>query len=262
MTSAPALSRDRMQAVARYIVSFLALTTSSACLSDSVINPSDMPAPPPAASLDADLSFFAERTPVPGGGTTSWAQALQTVAAARSDMAVLEVPEALLRAATAGQGMRDGGAWRWPFSTVVDGAPYEGELRSTVVGHRYEWNLFVSAPDRVPQLSDYLWAQGYTGTGGHDGLWSLADVAAGSDSVVARVSWIRNPENFVSFGFSASDTAGWRFERTQAGNALTYIVHSIPEARVTWDPATGTGGSWTLATSTSCWDENLHDVSC
>jgi hypothetical protein len=252
-----------MHLKAHHIALLVAMTAAAACNPDITIDPSDRPEPPPAAAFDADLSFFEDRTPAEGGTTTGWAEALATVAAARSEMAVLEVPEALLRAATAGEGTRAGQAWRWPFSTSVGGDRYEGELRGTVVGStQYEWNLFVSAPDRSPQLTDYLWAQAYAAPAGHQGIWSLADAEAATDTIIARVSWLRATDNSISFAFSASDSAGWKYERSAAGNVLTYIVFSAPRYRVVWVPATGVGSSWTSTTSTSCWDENVHDVGC
>lgn len=240
----------------------LLVFVATGCMSGDLIDPSDRPDPPPAAAFDADFSYFEGKTPAPDGTASSWAQALQTVALARSEMEVLDVPEALVRAATAGQGTRDGDAWRWPFSTTVNEEPYEGELRSTVAGGQYRWDLIVSAPDHSPQLTNYLWAQGNTLSGGNEGGWALADVASGSDSIAARVSWVRNVENGVNFGFSASDTAGWLFERSQAGNILTYYVYSVPQYGVTWFPASGTGRSWTSATGNACWNEDLHDVAC
>jgi hypothetical protein len=250
-----------MHLKSRAVALTLAAIAASACSSDSVIDPSDRPDPPPADAFNADFSFFEARTPEPGGATTSWTQALQTVASARSEMALLAVPEALVRAANGATATRDGPFWLWPFSTTVDDDPYEGQLRSTVVGNQYEWNLFVTAPLHTPVLEDYLWAQGHTLSNGFEGIWSIADAAAGTDSVVARVSWIVNAENSVNFGFSASDSAGWTYERSQGGNVLTYVVFAIPRARVTWFP-NGTGRTWTAATASACWDEDLHDIAC
>lgn len=241
----------------------LLLFAASACAPDvDIVDPADQPEPPPAAAFDADFTFFETRTPAPGGSTSNWSQALQTVGLARSEMEVLHVPEALVRAATAGQPTRDGNQWLWPLATSVDTEPYEGELRSTLFGGHYQWNLIVSAPDHSPQLTSYLWAQGLSVPGGQEGFWALGDVATASDSIVARVSWVRNTEDGVNFGFSAADTAGWTYERSQAANTLTYYVFSAPEYRVTWSPATGTGSTWTSATGQACWNEDLHDVAC
>lgn len=240
----------------------LLILLTAGCMSDDVVAPTGQPDPPPAAAFDADFSFFHSQSPAADGATSSWTEALETVELAAAAMAVLEVPEALVRAASAAQGTADGAGWTWPFSTTVDGEPYEGELRSRVAGSFYQWDLIVSAPDHSPQLTNYLWAQGTSVPGGHEGAWALADAGAGSDSLAARVSWVRNGEDRVTFGFSASDTAGWTYERTEAGNALTYYVFSTPEYRVTWNPATGAGGSWTSATGQSCWDQNQHDIAC
>lgn len=239
----------------------LTLTAASACAPDSTLDPSDRPDPPPAGAFDLDLSFFDENEPAPGGATTSWGQALQTVAFARSEMGILEVPEAMLRSATSAQGIRDGSSWRWPFDTSVDGDRYHGELRSSVVGNQYEWELIVNAPDHSPLLSNYLWALGFTPPANYEGLWRIADAEAGTDSLVAQLSWIRNPDNGINFAFSASDSAGWRFDRSLAGNVLTYYVYNSPHRRITWFP-NGTGSTWTIATMTACWNGDKQDIAC
>ena len=244
---------------------FFALTAALAgiaCSSDSIIDPSDRPQPPPADAFFADFSFFEESTPDPGGTTSSWAQALQTVALAQADMEVLEIPEALLRAANAAPGTREGSAWYWPFSTTVDGNSYDGEVRSTVVGNQYAWDLLVTSPDHAPQLNNYLWGTAITPPGFFEGQWWIADAEAGTDSLVARVSWITNPENGINFAFSDSDSAGWTYERSSAATVLTYSVYNQPHRRVTWFRETDRGSTWTAATSTACWDGALHDVAC
>ena len=246
-----------------HITWFLAVTLASGCVSDEVLDPDVRPDPPPAAAFDADFSFFEDRTPASGGGTTAWTQALQAVGAASTAMAVLEVPEALLGAAASAQATRVGDAWQWPFTTTLAGVAYAGELRShVVIGNQHEWNLWVSSLDHSPPLNDYLWALGFTSAAGLDGIWSLADAAAGTDSIAARLSWVRNSENGVNFAFAVSDTAGWTYERSAASTVLTFVVHSAPEARVTWSTQSGMGTSWTPATSTSCWNADLHDVAC
>jgi hypothetical protein len=245
-----------------HIALLLAVTLASGCIEDNVLDPDDRPNPPPAAAFDADFSFFEDRTPASGGGTTAWTQALQSVGAARSAMAVLEVPEALLRAAGSVQATRAGDVWQWPFTTTVAGVAYAGELRSHIVANQHEWSLSVSSLDHSPPLNDYLWAVGITSAAGFDGVWSLADAEAGTNSVAARISWVRNSEDGVNFGFAVSDTAAWTYERSSAGTVLTYVVYSAPEARVTWSTQTGMGTSWTPETSTSCWNADLHDVAC
>lgn len=245
----------------RLIALMLAVTAASACGTDGIIDPSDRPDPPPAAAFDLDLSFFDATTPAPNGATTAWAQALQTVAAARSDMAMLETTEALLRAAASATGARDGQHWSWPFSTTIDGDPFDGQLRSTVTGNQYQWNLFVTAPQHSPQLNDYLWAQGYASPGNNDGFWYLVDAEAGTDTIVAALTWVRNVEDGINFGFSDSDSTRWTFERASAGNVLTYMVVNQPRRRITWFPS-GRGQTWTSATNIACWDENQHDVAC
>jgi hypothetical protein len=238
----------------------LALATG-ACAPDEIIDPGDRPDPPPAAAFDADFTFFETRSPAPGGPTSSWGQALQTVAMARADMARLDLPEAMIRDATRANGTRSGSVWTWPFDTIVAGGRYHGDLRATISGSQYAWDLVVSAPDHSPQLSGFIWGNAVTPPGGFEGRWWLADAAAGRDSVVAGVSWIVNPDNGINFAFSASDSAGWVYERALSGNVLTYVLFSLPHRRVTWLPD-GTGSSWTATTVLACWDTDLHDIVC
>lgn len=245
----------------RHLSLAFVLATSTACSVDDALSPSDRPEPPPAASFDPDLSFFDGRTPAPGGATTSWTQALQTVAAARSDMAQLVIPEALVAAAVAAPGTRDGDSWVWPFSTTIDGDPFDGELRSAIAGAEYLWNLTVTAPEHEPELVDYVIAEGRTNPNGFQGSWWLADTEAGTDSIVAAVSWIRTHEEAINFAFADSDTAAWTYERSSAGTVLTRLVYNQPRAIVSWFP-NGSGSSWTISTSRACWDSDLNDIAC
>ncbi|HEX2168346.1 MAG TPA: hypothetical protein VHG09_14020 [Longimicrobiales bacterium] len=240
----------------------LTFAALAACAPDVGLTPSDRPMTPPAAAFDPDLSFFDGRTPGEEGGTTAWGQALQTVAKARADMEMLQVPEALLRAASSVEGTRDGSSWRWPFSTTVDGDPYDGELRSSIIGEQYEWLLYVEAPDHSPPLTDYIWAQGRTGSGNFDGIWWLADAEAGTDTIAAAVSWALNLENKVNFTFAASDTSGWQYEPSSNINVLTRVAFDQPRARVTWNALTGEGSTWVAGLTTACWDEDLNDIVC
>lgn len=250
-----------MKILVKHIVLAITVSVAAACSTDGTLDPSDRPEPPPVTTLDADLSFFEERTPEPGGETSSWAQAMQTVAAAQAQLELLELPSQLFAAALAGQGVRDGDEWRWPFSVTIDGEPYDGELRGGILGDNYDWNLYVTAPAHSPPLSDYIIARGLVAPGGYEGLWWLADIEAGTDTVTAAVSWVRNLENSINFTFSRSDTTSWDFQPSSNGHILTEYVYTQPRRRVSWYPD-GSGRSWTSATSTSCWDEDLHDTQC
>ena len=245
----------------RHLSLALVLAVSSACGIDDTLSPSDRPTPPPAEAFDLDLDFFDGKTPAPGGGTTAWAQALQTVSAARSDMQKLVVPGALLNAALSGTGTRDGDEWVWPYSTAVAGDPFDGELRSRIAGVEYLWNLTTTAPDHEPELTNFVIAEGRTDSRGFEGGWWLADTEAGTDSIVAAVSWIRTHENAINFAFAQSDSAAWKFERSSAGHVLTHLVYSQPNAIVTWYPD-GSGSSWTTSTARACWNNELNDVVC
>lgn len=239
------------------------LIATAACTPEgSVLDPDERPDPLPAAALSADFSFFSERAPEEGAAATSWAEALETVALAEDQMSVLRVPQALIMEATASQGTRDELAWRWPFSTTVDGAPYDGELRAVVSANQHEWDLFVTAPDHSPALSDYLWGKAYTPSNGYDGQLWIADAAAGNADVVALVSWIHTADNDLDVAFSASEASSWTIQRSAGENALTYLVVGVPQARVVWDDATGSGSAWSSSTGEMCWDENLVDVAC
>jgi hypothetical protein len=248
-----------MRIRAKHIWPAVAMSVA-ACSGDGTLDPSDRPDPPPAATFDADFSFFEDRTPAPGGTTSSWEQALQTVSAARAGMAILEVPAVLLGAAAAVQPTRSGDEWRWQYSTTIDGDPYDGELSSTVLDNQYDWYLYVTAPDHSPQLTDYLIARGGTVAGGYEGIWWLADVEAGTDTVIAEVSWIRNLENGINFSFSSGSDA-WTYERSGQGNILKQFLFGQERRRVTWFPD-GSGRSWAAGTPDACWDEDLHDVAC
>jgi hypothetical protein len=249
-----------MNLKSKHIALFLGLS-AAACNSDSLLDPSVRPALPATAALQVDLSFFHENAPEEGSDANAWALALATVAEAEADMSAMLIPEALVRAASAGQGTLDGNVWRWPFSTTVNAEPYEGELRAVVNLNQHEWDLVVTAPDHDPALTDYLWAKAFTPSSGFDGEWYIADAANASETVVARSSWIVNGSGDVDLSYSSSQSTSWTFQRSPVTHVLTHFLVTAAQARVTWD-ADGSGSAWTANGGTLCWDANLIDVAC
>lgn len=245
----------------RHLPLALLIVSAGACSVDASLSPADRPTPPPSETFDADLAFFDDNAPEPGGSTSSFDQALQTVATARADMQMLTLPEALLSAALTSPGTRDGDDWIWPFDTIVEGDPFSGELRATIDGDGYQWDLSVTAPAHTPVLSDFVLAQGSSDSRGLAGYWWLTDVEEGTDSVVAAISWIRLHDTTIDFAFSDSDSTVWTYETSQAGTVLTRLMFSQPRARVTWLP-NGTGSSWRAGTVRACWNTDLYDVAC
>jgi hypothetical protein len=239
-----------------------ATLVAAACNADALLDPSVRPALPSTAALQVDLSFFHENAPEEGSAANAWAQALATIAEAEADIEHLILPDALVRAATAGQGSLDGNVWRWPFSTVVSEEPYEGELRAAVSGNRHEWDLVVTAPDHEPALTNFLWAKAFTPSGAFDGEWYIADAANASGEVVARSAWIVNASGSVDLSFSSSQSTGWTVQRTPVEHVLTWFLETAPQARVTWDPVERSGSVMTADEETLCWDADLIDVAC
>jgi hypothetical protein len=240
----------------------VATVMTAACSADALLDPSVRPTLPTPAALQVDFSFFHDNAPDAGSDADAWALALATIAEAEAEMELLIVPEALLRAAAAGQGSRDGNVWRWPFSTTVNAEPYEGELRAVVNGNRHEWDLVVTAPDHEPALTNYLWAKAFIPSGGFDGEWFIGDAANASAAVVARTAWLANASGSVDVSFSSSESTSWAVERTPVEHVLTWFLIAAPQARVTWDPDERSGSVMTDDAGTLCWDANLIDVPC
>ena len=235
---------------------------AAACTPDSLLDPSDRPALPAPAALQVDFSFFHENAPEEGSDADAWALALATVAQAEADMAHMIIPDALVRAASAGQGSLDGNVWRWPFSTTVNDEPYEGELLAVVNGNQHEWELVVTAPDHEPALTNYLWAKAFTPSSGFDGEWYIANAAEASGTVAARSSWLVNGSGHVDLSYSSSEFRSWTFQRSPVTHVLTHFFVTPAQARVTWDAVDGSGSAWTANGGTLCWDANLIDVAC
>jgi hypothetical protein len=240
-----------------------ATLVAAACTPDALLlDPSDRPALPAPAALQVDFAFFHDNAPEEGSDADAWAQALATIAEAEADMEHLFVPEALVRAATAGQGSLDGSVWRWPFSTTVNEEPYDGELRAVVSGNRHEWDLVVTAPDHEPALTDYLWAKAFTPSNQFDGEWFIGDAANASGTVVARLAWLVNASGSIDLSFSSSQSTSWTVQRSPAEHVLTWFLISAPQARINWDPVERSGSVMTVNGGTVCWDADLIDVTC
>ena len=250
-----------MNLKSKHIALFLGLS-AIACSSDSLLDPSVRPALPASAALQVDFSFFHDNAPEEGSDADAWALALATIASAEDDMEAMLIPEALVRAAAAGEGSLDGRVWRWPFNTTVNDEPYEGELRHVVTRNQHEWDLVVTAPDHSPALTDYLWAKAFTPSSGFDGEWYIADAANASETVVARSSWLVNTSGNVDLSYSNSSTTAWTFQRSPVAHVLTHFLITSQQAQVTWDPIDGTGSASTANGGIVCWDADMIDVAC
>lgn len=240
----------------------VATVVTAACSADALLDPSVRPALPTPAALQVGFAFFHDNAPEEGSAATAWAEALATIAEAEADMVHLTVPEALLRAASVGQGSLDGNVWRWPFSTTVNEEPYDGELLAFVNGNRHEWDLVVTAPDHEPALTNFLWAKALTPSGGFDGEWRIGDAANASGTVVTRLAWLVNASGTLDVSFSSSQETSWTIQRTPVAHVLTWFLDFEPQARVTWDPVEKSGSITTADDETLCWDADLIDVAC
>lgn len=243
---------------------FCGLLALAACSTDGPLDPSVRPDLPPVDALDADFSFFEGRTPAEGGETDNWELALTRIAAAQTEMeGPLMVPFAVLDAVSDVEGTRDGSNWRWPFSILVDGVIYDGQLQSGVVGGQYSWDLYINAPDHEPPLTNYLWATALVGAASGQGQWWFADHGAGTTEVEAVVTWIFNDNDEVEFAFSNDENIAWVYQRSENLRVLTHVFAGGAEYRVTWHADTGIGSTWTADTNiTQCWNADLHDVVC
>ncbi|HEX6135858.1 MAG TPA: hypothetical protein VFZ24_17930 [Longimicrobiales bacterium] len=235
----------------------------AACGTEGPLDPSRLPDLPVAAAFDPDFAFFA-RTPATGGTTDAWTLALQRVAAAESEISpIAAVPFAALTSAATGTPTRTSSVWRWPLSFTHGGEPYDGELRSSVTGGQHGWDLIISAPTHSPPLTNYLWMTGFTDGVGRQGLWYIADSENGTDQVSAGLSWELNAQDEISFAFSSTDSTLWTYIRGTDETTLTWLVHNQPRHVVTWNPAAGTGSTWTSGTNVEeCWNADQHDVAC
>lgn len=243
---------------------FCALLTLPGCSPDGLIDPSTQPEVPSADAFHADFSFFEGRTPAAGGETDNWQLALARVDAAEAAMSgILEIPRAALAAAGNATGTRSGNSWVFSYSTMVNDAFVDGQLRSGIAGGQYTWDLYINAPDHEPELSNYLLSTGIAGANASGGQWFIADAAAGSSDLAAVVEWVVNQSDEVDFAFSAEESVVWTYQRSDTGGTVTRLIGQQPQYRVTWNADTDTGSTWTADTNiTQCWNADLHDVAC
>ena len=191
----------------RLVGMMAALATLAACDTDGPLDPSRTPTLPPAGGFDANFSFFSSTNPGTGGTTVAWTAALQRVDSAQDEMGpILEVPFAAMTDAATATPRSSGGIWIWDVDFTVGADPYEGELRGSVAGGNYGFDLILTAETREPPLTNYLWMTGFSGATGQEGIWYIANAAAGTNQAVATMSWERSSENEASFAFSSSDS--------------------------------------------------------
>lgn len=249
---------------ARFLAAIAASLALGGCGTDGPLDPSRLPPLPPAGGFNADFSFFGSTTPGTGGTTAAWSAALGRVAAADDEMTpILAVPFAAMTDAATATPRRSGTVWSWPLDFTVDGEPYEGDLRGSVAGGNYGWDLVLTAPTHTPVLTSYLWMSGFSGPTVQEGIWYIADADEGTDQAVASMSWERSSATEASFAFSSTDSTVWAYQRDGGTITLTWLVHGQQRHVTVWTPSNGTGSTWSASNGiTLCWNSSQQDVTC
>src|SRR5688572_2842065 len=166
----------------------LALTVPLwACNNSSESNPGDAPPLPSANSMRADFSLF-EQTVVSNtaaatiGGANFLAAAFSVSVANAVTTLVMAVPVATFAAAASQDPVFEHGAFRWRYSTVVNGQCFAANLSGQGSGWNSLWEMRISASDANPPLNDFVYCSGSAALNGESGTWHVFEAAEQSAS--------------------------------------------------------------------------------
>jgi hypothetical protein len=226
--------------------------------------PSTPPLLPPLESIGLDVSFFENRAPPPGEGTSvNWTTALERIAIAESTVGrMLALPSATLQAASAQTPERQGSAWRWSYSVTVDGVSHDGALFGGVNGAANGWQMVVSAAGRTPPLANRVVFEGFSGFFGGSGQWFIPDLGTAAGDPVATVQWGQNDENAIGYVFIMEE-GRWTHTRQRQVYTLDYLTSDVaPRFRLWWDVETGRGAVSVADGDNRCWNAQQLDIAC
>lgn len=241
---------------------FLLLLTGCGVGTESEV-PSTPPLLPPLESIGIDLSFFQNRTPPAGVGTTvNWTTALERIAVAQSTVGhLLALPSATFHAASAQAPRRHGSAWHWSYSVLVDGVRHDGVLVGGINGAANAWHMSVSAPGRTPPLANQMIFEGISGFYGGSGQWLIPELGAAPGNL-GTLQWGSLDPNAIGYTLNF-DGGRWSYRRERKVHFLDYLTSDVaPRFRIWWDVETGRGAVAVGSGDNRCWNTQQLDMSC
>lgn len=232
------------------------------------------PEMPPVASMQMDLSYFAQAGGEPAASSMvglNWTAAAIRVGVANLGVSlVLAVPVATWGAAAAQTPTVESGKWHWRFSAQQGSATYGSHVTGYLDGAESVWEMRVTSSPLG--LNEFLWFDGRARVDGESGYWAFHDPATNSGADVGRIEWTHPAANTWTLRFTdtngASVNLGDRLDYGVSGNArtVTFFDASTGQAvEVGWDAVLRTG--WLIAPGynngqKACWDSALNDVAC
>lgn len=249
------------------------------------LSANDPPPVPPAASMDFDFDFFAQRGAAqtyaahPNGvdataAKSNWINAVTRVVFLNLTVADAFSPPVLaLNAALSTQPvLGDDGWFTWTYAFTDKGHDVTLRLRARVDGALVSWRMQVTDPQATPAMSDFLWFTGETRLQNDRGFWIINDRRDGKAVAVARIDWNSVSERDRSLTFRNVDAGS-----ADLGDQLEYRVadalvsitfrHAATQASfdITWNEADGTGSLKVPDYNNgerACWDEMQENRVC
>lgn len=245
---------------------------------------SQAPAPPPAASLNFDFSFFDRNggtalAALPAGaeGTqlkSNWINAVTRVVFLNLTVADLfSTPVYALNAALSQTPvLGDDGWFTWTYTVTEQGRTITLRLRGRVDGAIVTWRMYADDSAATPAMSNFLWFTGESRLDNTTGHWIFNDRREAKAVAVARIDWNAASATKRSLAFSNVETGsadmGDRLEYRVDGAIVSVTYHDQSEnkdADIRWNETTGTG-SLTVPDynngQRACWDEHQEDMVC
>jgi hypothetical protein len=247
----------------------------SACKDSTEPDNGTPPVLPPVASMQVDLSFFAQAggaAEVASGAVgLNWAAAALRVGVANLAVSlVLAVPAATWAAAGSQTPTVEEGKWHWRFNAQQGGVTHAAHVTGYLDGSESVWEMRIT--NTALGLNEFLWYDGRAALDGAAGSWSFHDAATGSATEAGRIDWTHASNTSWRVDFtdtnSASPGAGdvLRYESSGTARNVSFVDVSTGETvEIGWDSVTKAG--WLIAPAynnglKACWDASLNDAAC
>lgn len=243
------------------------------------------PAPPPAASVNFDFSFF-QRTggaqafaAHPNGveetmSKSNWINAAVRVIYINLSVADLFTApvQALNAALSTKPTLGEDGWYVWNYAFSDSGHNVSLRLRARVDGAVVTWQMYASDPQAQPALDNFLWFTGESRLTNDRGSWTFNDRRGNNTVAVARIDWDNVSTTRRSLIFRNIETGGADFgdqlEYRLDNSIVSVLFHDASasqDADITWNESTGTGSLRVPDYNSglrACWDEQQENMTC
>lgn len=250
-----------------------------------IVNASEAPAVPPAASMKFDFGFFDQNGAAqtyaahPNGAdatleASNWINAVVRVVYINLTVADMFTPpiQALQAAFSTTPVLGDDGWYTWSYAFSDSGHNVSLKLRGRIDGAVVTWRMQVTDPQAVPAMQDFLWFSGETRLQNDRGFWIFNDRRNGGEVAVARLDWNSVAERDRSLSFRNVDTMSpdyndqLEYRVADAIVSMTFHDESANQnSDITWNETTGTGSLLMPDYNgglRACWDAHQQNTTC